>query len=223
MTEFADEAAYDSDLEDDWEAAMEKEEAEAAAAAAKAKAEEAEKAARAARKPRRNLNEEGEEEGDEMLPEARRAAAEMQQKALDAAAGADVFGGRSEDQSLAKANPKNEGDFKRFANDVAKQVRQQSGNSNYSSIFLPLVKALAMPLSIEQLQEVHTKVKDAVERKRRMEQEKKAVTQKAKKESSYSHKEQSTWNRNVAEMEGYTTAKSDGAGGEWRSDEPDFI
>jgi hypothetical protein len=135
MAEFEDEA-YGSDLEDDWEALMEKEEEEAKAEAAAVAEADAKKS-----KPKkvRRIEEEDAPEGVELTDDARAAQGDMQSMAQDRHAASELLGGASK-KSLSEVKPTDLASCKEFGRLVGEQVRSHQDTPNYHHLVSIVMK-----------------------------------------------------------------------------------
>ena len=156
-----DDAAFDDDLADDWETALQAEEDKEAAQKAEEREREAAKAERAARKKKATADDDEEENADDRGEGAE----DMKAKAMDAEAGQDLLGGG---QRVPLAQKKIDTDAARqsFAEEFSGQVTQHQEKSLYCAMMPNLVRGMCDALSMEDLQELARAIKVAASNKK---------------------------------------------------------
>ena len=216
--EFADEQ-YESDLDDDWEKELERqqEEERLEQEAIERKAKENEKF-----KPKQVLTREAilkaaaEKEalkGVDLTDDAARAEAELQQRALEARQMADMMDGEGDIVPLGSMTLTNEKEHFEWMQKVLAQVQQHRAKPSYEAIFPGFLKATGglLPLEVlERLKEgiTHAKAvkKEEADRLRQLKKEQQAAKERAQGKRATEEGnagQKSTWNRNVAEVDGY--------------------
>jgi uncharacterized protein with von Willebrand factor type A (vWA) domain len=136
MAEY-DDAAYDDELADDWEAALETEDQADAEKAAEEKEREEAKALRNAKKKQRTNTTEGDDAEDATVE----AAGDMQAQALDQAAAADLYG-TTPRVALAQRKFSSADERAEFVKDLVEQFKQHQTKTHYTSMVPTLFKAV---------------------------------------------------------------------------------
>lgn len=204
-----DDGAYDDELADDWEAALEAEEqAEAEAAAAEA----ARLAAKAEKKQRRRVDDGDEDEdGVTLTDDAAAAASNLQAQAQDGAAAADAFGS-APTKMLAQWKVESEDECRDFGKAVGSELRRHHGNQYYHNAFPSLFRIAADKLTIDDLNDLLSKVNVAAN-----EHKKNAAKKASEKASTVSR------TRNVG-LDGFDVADGvDDRGGAAMTEYEDFM
>uniref|UniRef100_A0A6U4QR30 Uncharacterized protein n=1 Tax=Neobodo designis TaxID=312471 RepID=A0A6U4QR30_NEODS len=155
-----DDAAFDDELADDWEAALVAEEEKEALAAAEEKEREAAKALRAQKKKR--VQSDDEESDNEAQGEG---AEDMKAMAMDREAAQDLLGGGAR-VPIAKKAASSAEERASFVADFLELLQQHQTKSHYGVMFSNLVKHASENMSVDELQDVLRAVKVAAKEKK---------------------------------------------------------
>ena len=155
-----DDAAFDDDLADDWEAALMAEEEKEALAEAEEKEREAAKALRAQKK--RRVQSDDDESDNEVQGEG---AEDMKAMAMDREAAQDLLGGGAR-VPIAQKAASSADERAAFAAEFLELVQQHQGKSNYGVMFSNMVKQTSENMSVDELQDVLRAVKLAAKDKK---------------------------------------------------------
>jgi hypothetical protein len=150
-----DDAAFDDDLADDWEAALMAEEEKEAAAVAEEKEREEAKAQRAAKKKR--VQSDDEEDETDVQGEG---AEDMKAMAMDREAAQDLLGGDGR-TTMAQKSANTSEERTAFVSDFLELVQQHQSKAHFSVMFSNMVKQMAENMTIDELQDVLRAAKTA--------------------------------------------------------------